>query len=138
MRKKEAIPDLQAHYKEILTRFEEASKAREQRHKADELKKELAWAHVASKQDVGDTLCYCALYMTDMVFSQEVTGKATELHKLQQRIPKIQRSLDGADVRVLLLICVVCSDWDRQNLKRPLPPFRSTRENMKTLAISTI
>lgn len=68
MRKKEAIPDLQAHYKEILTRFEEASKAREQRHKADELKKELAWAHVASKQDVGDTLCYCALYMTDMVF----------------------------------------------------------------------
>ncbi len=54
MRKKEAIPDLQAHYKEVLTRFEEASKAREQRHKADELKKELAWAHVASKQDVGD------------------------------------------------------------------------------------
>lgn len=56
MRKKEAIPDLQAHYKEVLTRFEEASKAREQRHKADELKKELAWAHVASKQDVGDIL----------------------------------------------------------------------------------
>jgi hypothetical protein len=52
MRKKEAIPDLQAHYKEVLTRFEEASKAREQRHKADELKKELAWAHVAGKQDV--------------------------------------------------------------------------------------
>ncbi|KAN0139913.1 P-loop containing nucleoside triphosphate hydrolase protein [Lactarius tabidus] len=80
MRKKEAIPDLQAHYKEVLTRFEEASKAREQRHKADELKKELAWAHVASKQD-------------------EVTEKATELHKLQQRIPKIQRSLDGADAK---------------------------------------
>jgi structural maintenance of chromosomes protein 6 len=52
MRKKEAIPDLQAHYKEVLTRFEEASKAREQRHKADELKKELAWAHVATKQEV--------------------------------------------------------------------------------------
>jgi hypothetical protein len=56
MRKKEAIPDLQAHYKEVLTRFEEASKAREQRHKADELKKELAWAHVASKQDVSGIL----------------------------------------------------------------------------------
>jgi structural maintenance of chromosomes protein 6 len=52
MHKKEAIPDLQAHYKEVLTRFEEASKAREQRHKADELKKELAWAHVAAKQEV--------------------------------------------------------------------------------------
>jgi hypothetical protein len=52
MHKKEAIPDLQAHYKEVHTRFEEASKAREQRHKADELKKELAWAHVAAKQEV--------------------------------------------------------------------------------------
>ncbi|KAI9465450.1 P-loop containing nucleoside triphosphate hydrolase protein [Lactarius psammicola] len=80
MRKKEAIPDLQSHYKEVLTRFEEASKAREQRHKADELKKELAWAHVASKQD-------------------EVTEKATGVHKLQQRIPKIQRSLDEVDAK---------------------------------------
>ncbi|KAH9990809.1 P-loop containing nucleoside triphosphate hydrolase protein [Russula vinacea] len=78
MRKKEAIPDLQAHYKEVVTRFEEASKARQQRHKADELKKELAWAHVAAKQE-------------------EVTEKATDLHKVEQRIPKIQRSLDEAD-----------------------------------------
>jgi hypothetical protein len=38
-----------------------------------------------------------------------VTEKATELHKLQQRIPKIQRSLDGADVRVLLLMFVIFS-----------------------------
>ncbi|KAI0304378.1 P-loop containing nucleoside triphosphate hydrolase protein [Multifurca ochricompacta] len=78
LRKKEAIPDLQVHYKEVLTRFEEASKAREQRHKADELKKELAWAHVAAKQE-------------------EVTEKATEVHKLEQRIPKIQRSLEEVD-----------------------------------------
>ena len=35
---------------------------------------------------------------------QEVTEKATEVHKLEQRIPKIQRSLDGADVRVLITI----------------------------------
>lgn len=33
-------------------RFEEASKAREQRFKVDELKKELAWAHVAAKEVV--------------------------------------------------------------------------------------
>ena len=38
-----------------------------------------------------------------------MTEKATDLHKLQQRIPKIQRSLDGADVRVLLLICAIFS-----------------------------
>jgi hypothetical protein len=29
---------------------------------------------------------------------QEVTEKATDLHKVEQRIPKIQRSLDEADV----------------------------------------
>ena len=33
---------------------------------------------------------------------QEVTQKATELHKVEQRIPKIQRSLDEADVSGLL------------------------------------
>ena len=53
-RKAEAIPDLQAAFKEASTKFEEASKAREQRHKVDELKRELAWAHVAAKYAV----CY--------------------------------------------------------------------------------
>ncbi|KAI9443259.1 P-loop containing nucleoside triphosphate hydrolase protein [Lactarius indigo] len=95
MRKKEAIPDLQAHYKEVLTRFEEASRAREQRHKADELKKELAWAHVASKQD-------------------EVTERATEVHKLQQRIPKIQRSLDEADTKFEAATAAV-QTYDREH-----------------------
>jgi hypothetical protein len=38
---------------------------------------------------------------------QEVTGKATEVHKLEQRIPKIQRSLDEADVRVLTTISII-------------------------------
>ena len=48
--KKQILPDLRAAFKEATTRFQEASKAREQRVKADELKKELAWAHVAAKQ----------------------------------------------------------------------------------------
>ena len=48
--KKQILPDLRAVFKEATTRFQEASKAREQRFKADELKKELAWAHVAAKQ----------------------------------------------------------------------------------------
>jgi len=50
--KESAIPDLYAHYKEVSARFAEADNARKQRHKADELKKELAWAHVASKEEV--------------------------------------------------------------------------------------
>jgi hypothetical protein len=50
--KKQVLPDLRATFKEASVRFEEASKAREQRCKVDELKKELAWAHVAAKQAV--------------------------------------------------------------------------------------
>lgn len=50
--KKQALPELRAAFKEATARFQEASKAREQRHKADELKKELAWAHVAAKEQV--------------------------------------------------------------------------------------
>lgn len=50
--KKQVLPDLRATFKEASVRFEEASKAREQRCKVDELKKELAWAHVAAKQTV--------------------------------------------------------------------------------------
>ena len=53
-RKAEVIPDLQEAYEEAQARFEEAEKAREQRHKADELKKELAWAHVATKEAVSE------------------------------------------------------------------------------------
>ena len=52
-RKAEVIPDLEEAYHEAQARFEEAERAREQRHKADELKKELAWAHVATKEAVG-------------------------------------------------------------------------------------
>lgn len=33
-----------------------------------------------------------------LILWQEVTEKATGLHKVEQRIPKIQRSLDEADV----------------------------------------
>jgi structural maintenance of chromosomes protein 6 len=49
--KKQILPDLRAAFKEATARFQEASKAREQRFKVDELKKELAWAHVGAKQE---------------------------------------------------------------------------------------
>ena len=60
-RKAEVIPDLEEQFLEAQQRFEEAERAREQRHKADELKKELAWAHVAAKEQVNpafDPLVY--------------------------------------------------------------------------------
>lgn len=93
--KREAIPDLKTAFKEATVRFEEAAKAREQRHKADELKKELAWAHVATKQE-------------------ELTKKIQDAAKLKtSRLPKLRKEVDDAQVRLsyqslgcLLLICI--------------------------------
>ncbi|KAF5318235.1 hypothetical protein D9611_014749 [Ephemerocybe angulata] len=48
--KKEAIPDLRRAFNEALRRFKEAEKAREQKKKVDDLKKEKAWAHVNEKK----------------------------------------------------------------------------------------
>ncbi|KAF9221585.1 P-loop containing nucleoside triphosphate hydrolase protein [Gyrodon lividus] len=76
--KKQVIPDLRATFKEASARFQEASKAREQRYKADELKKELAWAHVAAKQE-------------------EMETKFDELGKAQRRLPRIEAELETAE-----------------------------------------
>ncbi|KAL4080728.1 P-loop containing nucleoside triphosphate hydrolase protein [Scleroderma citrinum] len=78
--KKQALPELRAAFKEATARFQEASKAREQRHKADELKKELAWAHVAAKQ-------------------QEMEAKFEDVAKAQRRLPKIEAGLNAAEAR---------------------------------------
>ncbi|KIK94055.1 hypothetical protein PAXRUDRAFT_479126 [Paxillus rubicundulus Ve08.2h10] len=77
--KKQVIPDLRVAFKEASARFQEASKAREQRHKASELKKELAWAHVASKQE-------------------EMEAKFDDLAKAQRRLPRIEAELETAEV----------------------------------------
>ncbi|CAL1712529.1 unnamed protein product [Somion occarium] len=77
--KSEAIPDLEDALEEATARFQEAKKAREQKHKADELKKELAWAHVAAKEG-------------------ELTAKLEEHTKLQRRAQKVEKSIkESAD-----------------------------------------
>lgn len=71
--------------------------------------------------------------------SQEVTEKATELHKVEQRIPKIQRSLDGADVRDLTRVASFSSNLGcRKNSTQLLPLSRRMKENTKTSEISII
>ncbi|GBE84843.1 Structural maintenance of chromosomes protein [Sparassis crispa] len=77
-RKSEAIPDLQDALEEATARFREANKAREQKHKADELKKELAWAHVQTKQN-------------------ELQGKLEEAAKLSRRVTKIKEQIATAN-----------------------------------------
>ncbi|OCH91917.1 P-loop containing nucleoside triphosphate hydrolase protein [Obba rivulosa] len=82
-RNSEALPDLKEALAEATARFDEAKKAREQRHKADELKKELAWAHVNAK-------------------AEEFHRKQEELEKAKKRPIKIEEGLKKAenDLRV--------------------------------------
>ncbi|KAJ7244992.1 P-loop containing nucleoside triphosphate hydrolase protein [Mycena haematopus] len=79
--KKEAIPDLKAAFREASNRYAEASKAREQKAKVDELKKELAWSHVSEKK-------------------KEMETKIEDAAKLARRLPKIQESLDKAEAEL--------------------------------------
>ena len=79
--KKEALPDLRTRFREQTIRYEEAAKAREQKQKADDLKKELAWSHVAAKEE-------------------EMTKKIEEAAKLGRRLPKIRENIQEAQVRV--------------------------------------
>ena len=79
--KKEALPDLRTRFREQTLRYEEAAKAREQKQKADDLKKELAWSHVAAKEE-------------------EMTKKIEEAAKLGRRLPKINENIAEAQVRV--------------------------------------
>ena len=73
--KKEAIPDLKVALREAKQRFDEADKARKQKAKQDDLKKELAWAHVKSKQD-------------------ELEKKENEVAIFRAKEPKIQAAID--------------------------------------------
>jgi len=78
--KKEAVPDLKSALREATNRFKEAGKAREQKQKADDLKKELAWAHVKGKE-------------------MEMRKKLEEQVKLEKRLPKIEENIATAEVR---------------------------------------
>ncbi|KAF9523412.1 P-loop containing nucleoside triphosphate hydrolase protein [Crepidotus variabilis] len=82
--KKEAIPDLKVRMREATIRYEEAQKAREQKQKAIDLKKELAWSHVAGKQE-------------------ELEKQSQEVGKLSKRLPKIKESVKKAEVCVITL-----------------------------------
>ncbi|KAH9925422.1 P-loop containing nucleoside triphosphate hydrolase protein [Epithele typhae] len=80
-RKAEVLPGLEDSYEEARTRYEEAKKAREQRHKADELKKELAWAHVATKE-------------------AELQKQLVEVEKAKHKAAKQQESLTAAQAKL--------------------------------------
>ncbi|KAJ7757255.1 P-loop containing nucleoside triphosphate hydrolase protein [Mycena maculata] len=78
--KKEAIPDLRTVFREASTRFEEAEKAREQKNKVDELKKELVWARINSKEE-------------------EMKAKFEAVAKLAGRLSQIQENLEKAELQ---------------------------------------
>ncbi|KAJ3552318.1 hypothetical protein NM688_g4209 [Phlebia brevispora] len=87
--KTEVLPDLVQAYKDAVSRYAEASKAREMVHRIEELRGELAWAHVAGKEkacymfNVGTS--YIEQYRTGT--SREARGEAEEkLHAAEDLI----------------------------------------------------
>jgi chromosome segregation ATPase len=86
--KKEAIPDLRTALQEASARFAEATKAREQKDKENDLKKELAWAHVYQKE-------------------AEFTATTETLVAEQDRLPKAQEQLEQANVRPSILLGIM-------------------------------
>ncbi|CAK5284121.1 unnamed protein product [Mycena citricolor] len=81
--KKEALPDLEQALKEANARFEEADWARQQAQRVDELKKELAWAHVNVKE-------------------KEVEDKTVEVTRLGRGPAKAQEKIDEAEANLLV------------------------------------
>ncbi|KDR83091.1 hypothetical protein GALMADRAFT_238908 [Galerina marginata CBS 339.88] len=77
--KKEALPDLRARLREVTARYDEAAKAREQKRRVDDLKKELAWSHVSAKE-------------------AEMEKKTEEVAKLARRLPEIEKRVQLAQV----------------------------------------
>ena len=98
--KKEALPDLRTRFREQTIRYEEAAKAREQKQKVDDLKKELAWSHVAAKEE-------------------EMTKKIEEAAKLGRRLPRIVESIADAQVRISVLSDMNIISCSRSAFRRP-------------------
>lgn len=84
----EVLPDLERKLKDATVRYDEASKARDQKVKLAAVKRELAWAHVRDKED-------------------ELGAKLKEISAQDKRLPKIQDNIRKAQV----CICVssLCS-----------------------------
>lgn len=89
--KKEAIPDLRVALQEAKRRFEEAENARKQKAKQDDLKKELAWAHVKTKEN-------------------ELLSKSSDVASLEGKLPKIQAEIDAEKVAHLFPTAAWVSD----------------------------
>ncbi|CDO70857.1 hypothetical protein BN946_scf184801.g50 [Trametes cinnabarina] len=81
-RKAEVIPDLEDALEEARARWEEAEKAREQKNKSAELKRELAWAHVASKEE-------------------ELTKQLNEVAHIRHRVQKCEAQIADAEAERL-------------------------------------
>lgn len=118
--KVDAIPDLEDALQEASARFDEARKAREQKHKADELKKELAWAHVAAKQ-------------------LEYESKLLDKAKGDRKVEKIQKSIDEAQVTLQVgsLLDVGVDDDYRHALMLQRWSLLNASKIIRSWAIST-
>ena len=104
--------------RETEVRYAEASKAREQKKKADDLKKELAWSHVASKKN-------------------EMEEAIQHAAKLTRRLAKIEENVQSSEVSSFFFATrtrYICYFRRPNSTKLPLrfwnwrPSFRISRK----------
>lgn len=105
------LPDLKKAVADATARYKGAKRAIETKAKAGELKQELAWSHVQGKEDVRHSTTVCLdTYLKGECAFQEMKAKIEETAKTSRKIPKIQESLDGANVRLLRFTFRSCND----------------------------
>ncbi|PFH51262.1 hypothetical protein AMATHDRAFT_59575 [Amanita thiersii Skay4041] len=113
-RKREALPDLRNAFREATVRYEEAEKAREQKRRADDLKKELAWAHIRSKEE-------------------EVTQKLEDLAKAQRKLPKIETELEAAKAKFDAATEEVATFEQEHNALGDIDDLNEERDKIKSV-----
>ncbi|KIY70905.1 P-loop containing nucleoside triphosphate hydrolase protein [Cylindrobasidium torrendii FP15055 ss-10] len=112
LQKKEALPDLKRKHREAWERFREAEKARAQKGRLEDLKKELSWAHVKVKED-------------------ELLAAESEVAKQERRIPKVEDSLTQAKSAFdEYTAAVEAADADLQNMA-PVADLNQQKEEWR-------
>ncbi|KDQ21431.1 hypothetical protein BOTBODRAFT_168698 [Botryobasidium botryosum FD-172 SS1] len=103
------IPDLQKAYNEARTKFNEASKARDQQDKLDKTNEELAWAHVAVKKKEFEKAM------------EEVAKGARKIPKIKEALEIAENDVSAAEVLIMQIeadIAAIPAIDDLQNQKR--------------------
>ena len=112
--KAEVLPDLERKLTDATNRYKEASKAREQQLKLEEVRHELAWAHVRDK-------------------GLELKAKLQQISSQDKRLPKIQETIKKAQVGASASSLKTCTELTEDNFGRAFPGSRTSESEAQLI-----